>query len=1289
MAHLKLYGLDEIKRGKRKFHPDFEPFDEKVYLEAFPEVYAMVKYGKFSSVFDHFCQVGYVKLILDNVRLDSEEENLPLYIMKKDMPINKIPPYSFSNLNIKSDSFVVDSKLNKTTSLKIAVSLHIFHLDILPDILSYLKNIPYEYTLFITVETDKKKKIKKLFSSFKNKIKIITVDNFGYDTVPFIKTLPYIFEGEYDIVCKIHTKKGVANLEKFVPGIDKSNLWFKLLIEPLLGSEDTVRKVISAFEKDKRLGMLGSASMYNSLKEVMRGNEHFYADILNVIDDSKDTSSEYGFFAGTMFWTTVDNLFPVYEKTKEIFKVLETDSTESFTGALASPFHALERIMGVLPLLSNMKTALSYAVDRDRTIHNIQIVDPSLMHRYTFPLGVGLTLTCEHNISTTLKVIENSSDFNREFYLKEVPEVSFLEMDPLYHYCRYGYAQNRPPNTSFSTFGYFIVDRRALLARMNPLEFHLVHNHGKSITNFPPPGNIKMVFSYIKDSNLFDSIFYLREYPEVLKAGMNALYHYCMFGWKEDRFPSADFDPIWYTSAYLFDSLEPINPLLHYILIGRHKNYLPKMKSKKLEKNKGIVFADKEPSRICLFAAYDPDGIIDDYAVDFIKELSKYSDVYYLMDYNTEPKELKKLYPYVKKAWGFRHGEYDFGSYSRLAQYLVGWDKIDTYDELLLVNDSSYLIRPLDGVFNEMNKRKCDWWGMQATKGLSATKECKSNKFAEKIPIDIVKEKYLETYEKDDLYDFHIGSYFLVFRENVIKSDVLRRILNNVKKERNKKNIIFRYEIGLTKHLIHAGFTFDTYVNYLYPFHPIYTNNIFNIIKDGYPFFKKFFLTENHYHVPELRKWKEKLIELIPDLDLKPLEQNLYRIADQSKLQYNLNIPIDDKEKINYELMTDEELMEVDEKSKIDKNLWVFPVCAYNHNLDDNVRAVFEKVKNDKEIKKIVLYRSKLIDVEGENVDIVPLYSRKAQEYLLQSYVLFIKHSPIINIPFPLNSKKHKFINLWHGIPLKRIGVASLDTQKNLDSIINNHNKKCHSVIASSDIDRVAMAASFYPLKFSEVWTTGLPRHDFITKKESRLPSDLKKEIIQIRKKLKGRKLILFAPTFRNDSNDGYYFYTLKEKRRLYQLLEDNNAVLGIREHMADSQNAYSNELKSKNIIDLSSKKYPNIEILYRLADILITDYSSCFIDFMLTGKPMLSFAYDLEKYAEKERGFFYDIEMVFPGQICRDFDMLYKNLDKLLVDPVANNDPMYDFKRRIFFNYIDSKNSKRLVEKVKEMNDK
>jgi CDP-glycerol glycerophosphotransferase (TagB/SpsB family) len=101
---------------------------------------------------------------------------------------------------------------------------------------------------------------------------------------------------------------------------------------------------------------------------------------------------------------------------------------------------------------------------------------------------------------------------------------------------------------------------------------------------------------------------------------------------------------------------------------------------------------------------------------------------------------------------------------------------------------------------------------------------------------------------------------------------------------------------------------------------------------------------------------------------------------------------------------------------------------------------------------------------------------------------------------------------------------------------------------------------------------------------------------------------------------------------------------------------------------------------------VLITDYSSSFIDYMLTGKPVFSFAYDFERYTASERGLFYDMEMVFPGPICRSFDTLVESLERALAAPQQEPNERYRAARSIFFDYLDDKNSERLIARVKSL---
>jgi len=516
--------------------------------------------------------------------------------------------------------------------------------------------------------------------------------------------------------------------------------------------------------------------------------------------------------------------------------------------------------------------------------------------------------------------------------------------------------------------------------------------------------SIQKVNVLVDNAELFDKVYYIEEYYDLKRKSINPLRHYYWSGWRENRLPSARFDIFWYQEKYLQNYLAPVNPVLHYELIGKDREYETKPTYKGLSKK---VTLSHNAKRITLFAGYDKDGIIDESVIIYLKELSNYSDVYFLSDSIVSEKELNKLNSYTKGAWAYRHGEYDFGSYKRLAQYHVGWEEIEKYDELLLVNDSSYLLNSLDNIFTKMSAKKTSFWGLQATKGMYITKENESNNFTSKISIDKIKKEYIKNYFNEDKFDFHLGSYFLAFRSNIIKDKKFQKFLNNISKERNKTTLVLKHEIGLTKYLIANKYDFETYMDDLYPFHPIYTNVIYDMIENDFPLFKRLFMVLNHYREKELYSWKKRLLSIYPTLDLKPIEENINRVGNATTIYKNLDVEKNDKK-----LFSTNDFMREDKKTVVENNIWIFPVDIETHVLNKATKKVFEEIKDNEKIKKVVLYRSKLIEIKGVNIEQYPLYSKDGQESLLQSSKIFVGHLLNLEIPFPLDFNKHQFINV-------------------------------------------------------------------------------------------------------------------------------------------------------------------------------------------------------------------------------------------------------------------------------------
>ncbi len=687
-----------------------------------------------------------------------------------------------------------------------------------------------------------------------------------------------------------------------------------------------------------------------------------------------------------------------------------------------------------------------------------------------------------------LSFLQRTGWLDESWYLGKYPDAASGGQAPILHYLEHGTRAGLGPNP-------FIDDLRGIVPGADMLPVSAQPDKDDQ--------RLEAEIDLLAASGLFDATFYQDNNPDVLTSGMDPLRHFCMHGWRKLCKPRPDFDVWWYWVTYLDPGRDAINPLVHYALVGQAAGY----SGRPLPYTPGPGWAFPSSAkirRICLFAGYDPDGIVDDYALAFVRELSRFADVYYLADCIMQDGELEKLLPYTAGSWAYRHAGYDFGSWSALARNHVGWDVIDQYDELLLVNDSSYLLRSLAPVFARMDGKACDWWGMQATKGLARTRDNPSNRFSQPIPLDEVKSRLVDKYEDDYLYDFHVGSYFVAYRRPVIRDAGFRRQLDAVHPQKSKLQIIQKYEIGLTHYLIGKQYAFDTFIDRLYPFHPIYTRYHFDLIREGYPFFKRYFVSENHYDTPGLAHWKEMLLSLVPDAEVDMMERNLLRVSDHGKLHRSFSIVEDESGRVAVPtLLHGDEFRKADQITPKFDHWWVFPACAFNDTFAGNERALFEEVRRDPSIKKIVLTRKKDVAIDGENVVVVPLMSPEGQYYLLRARQIFIKHSPSRNIVFPVSPQLHNLINLWHGIPLKRIGYASLDMQDKLFALGDEH-ARCRAVISSSKIDTLAMASAFYPLSYNEVWNTGLPRNDFVTCAFNRLPRDLQEESRYL-ERLRGR----------------------------------------------------------------------------------------------------------------------------------------------------------------------------------------
>ncbi|WP_141501756.1 CDP-glycerol glycerophosphotransferase family protein [Bacillus wiedmannii] len=233
-------------------------------------------------------------------------------------------------------------------------------------------------------------------------------------------------------------------------------------------------------------------------------------------------------------------------------------------------------------------------------------------------------------------------------------------------------------------------------------------------------------------------------------------------------------------------------------------------------------------------------------------------------------------------------------------------------------------------------------------------------------------------------------------------------------------------------------------------------------------------------------------------------------------------------------------------------------------------------------------------------------------------------------------------IQIWHAAgAIKKFGVLapsfnkrSLRAQKRFFDVYKNF----HKIVVGSD----ALANIYkdaFVLSDDRILKTGIPRTDLFFYEQRK--QENKENILLINPSLKGKKIILYAPTFRDKELVDFDLHL--DIDMMYKALKDEYIIL-IKLHPA-VRNKLNHQDKYKDFV-YDYSLYPNINDLFLVTDILITDYSSVPFEFCLLNKPMVFFPYDLKKYAKK-RGIIGDYKRNVPGPVVYNTNELIDVITK------------------------------------------
>lgn len=268
--------------------------------------------------------------------------------------------------------------------------------------------------------------------------------------------------------------------------------------------------------------------------------------------------------------------------------------------------------------------------------------------------------------------------------------------------------------------------------------------------------------------------------------------------------------------------------------------------------------------------------------------------------------------------------------------------------------------------------------------------------------------------------------------------------------------------------------------------------------------------------------------------------------------------------------------------------------------------------------------------------------------------------------------KGTSLIQLWHACgAFKTFGCSRMGRPGGQSQQSQNHRSYDFVTVSSHNIAK--FYAEGFGISEEKVVATGIPRTDLFF--DDIYAGRLKVRFYKKYPKLKDKKIVLFAPTFRgNGKNSGYYPTDRLDVNRLYEDLGEEYAII-VKHHPFVNNRSSIRKKYQDVIIDLSDNSELN-DLLF-LTDVLITDYSSVVFEASIMNIPMVLYAYDLERYISS-RGFYYEYEDMAPGKIVRTYTDL--------VDAIRNedweNDKLEEFKNR-FFDELDGDASGRTVELI------
>lgn len=339
----------------------------------------------------------------------------------------------------------------------------------------------------------------------------------------------------------------------------------------------------------------------------------------------------------------------------------------------------------------------------------------------------------------------------------------------------------------------------------------------------------------------------------------------------------------------------------------------------------------------------------------------------------------------------------------------------------------------------------------------------------------------------------------------------------------------------------------------------------------------------------------------------------------------------------------------------------VFLVATHDDGPEGNIGLMVEYIKKERVGTKFV-YLTKEDGIRK------PFSFFFAKAYHMATASVILMDNEFMPMAYTPVSSKAKVVQLWHGTgTIKKFGLDADPPE--VRKLARKINKRITHLIVNSEKTKKQYSSAF-GIPPERIYITGLPRTDLILDPERM--EIMENEFYEQYPALREKRITLYAPTFRDEQAASP---ELGLDFSGFSLAEEDVVLLRLHPFVSDHFSLDEASYDGR-VMDFSH--YPGVTTLLRVADCLITDYSSIVFEYALMHKPVLFYAYDLEQFETEGRNFYEDYASSVPGPVCRDQNTLHEQWMEVMGRSVSQEDFLNENYR-----YLDGGARKRVFELI------